>query len=83
MRLGPNDAILDDECSFEDALALDTCLREDPCRGVVLEGCGHLHGAVVQTLLVLGPRLRGRPADAFVRDWLMPALRRHSGGLLR
>jgi hypothetical protein len=46
---------------------------------VNLEGCGHLHSAVVQVLLVLGPRLRGLPADSFVREWLAPALRRHGG----
>jgi len=78
---GSDEALIAGDGDLDDARALDAWLREDPSRVVNLEGCGHLHSAVVQVLLVLGPRLRGRPADPFVNQWLLPALRRHCGGL--
>jgi hypothetical protein len=76
---GPDEAVISGEGDLDDARALDAWLREDPSRVVNLEGCGHLHTAVVQVLLVLGPRLRGLSADSFVREWLVPALRRQGG----
>jgi hypothetical protein len=80
VKLGSGEAVIVNDGDLDDARALDAWLREDPSRGVVLDSCGHLHGAVAQVLLVLGPRLRGRPSDAFVRDWLVPALRRRFNG---
>jgi hypothetical protein len=43
---------------------------------VDISACEWLHGAVVQTLLALGPRLQGTPASPFLRDLLRPALLR-------
>ena len=79
VTFGPDEAVIAGEGDLDDARSLDAWLCEDPSRGVNLDGCGHLHTAVVQVLLVLGPRLRGVPADSFVREWLVPALRRHGG----
>ena len=76
---GPDEAVISGEGNLDDARALDAWLREDPNRSVNLDGCGHLHSSVVQVLLILGPRLRGVPADSFVKQWLVPALRRHGG----
>jgi anti-anti-sigma regulatory factor len=79
LTFGPDEAVIAGEGDLDDARALDAWLREDPSRVVNLEGCGHLHSAVVQVLLILCARLRGVPADFFVKQWLVPALRRHSG----
>jgi len=80
LTFGADEAIIVGQGDLDDARALDAWLRKDPTRVVNLEGCGHLHSAVVQVLLVLGPRLRGLPTDSFVKEWLVPALRRHGGG---
>ncbi len=78
LKLSSDHVMLEGDLDLEDARGLDRLLREDPERAVCLSACGHMHAAVAQVILVLGPRLRGRPEDAFVRDWLLPALRRHS-----
>jgi hypothetical protein len=46
---------------------------------VDLRGCGRLHSAVVQALIAYAPQLRGAANDAFIRDFLEPALKRPGG----
>jgi hypothetical protein len=41
---------------------------------VDLTSASQLHGAVVQVLLQFRPEIRGQPQQAFLRDFLIPAL---------
>jgi hypothetical protein len=48
----------------DDAEALAQWLLQQPAPAVHLGKCEHLHGAVLQVLLVLRPRVTAAPADA-------------------
>jgi hypothetical protein len=54
-------------CGVEDAEVLQRHLLAAPGATVEWGGCEHLHSAVIQVLLVGKPRLRGSPANAFLR----------------
>lgn len=62
-------------CLVEDAEPLLLALQADPTRGVDVAAATRLHLAVVQLLLAARPAISGVPADAFLRDRLMPLLR--------
>jgi hypothetical protein len=63
-------AALEGVVSVEDAETLMQWLRVQAKPAVHLGKCEHLHGAVLQVLLALRPRIAAAPADA----WLAGAL---------
>ncbi len=65
---------LEGNCGVEEAETLAALLEEDGPWEVDLSGCGHLHGALVQAMLIFRPRLRGLPEDVFMKGQLYPAL---------
>ncbi|MGU3493686.1 hypothetical protein ACLBXM_06545 [Xanthobacteraceae bacterium A53D] len=65
---------LEGACRVEDAEPLTALLQREPRPIVDLSSCTAIHSAIVQVLLAFRPELRGAPADAFIRDMLLPAL---------
>ncbi len=59
---------------IEDAETLVALLQAHPGCTVDLTECGPLHTAVTQVLLAFRPALAGQPADAFLKDWVLPLL---------
>ena len=59
-------AALEGNVSVEDAETLAQWLQQRADPGVNLAKCEHLHGAVLQVLLALRPKVTGRPADAML-----------------
>lgn len=74
VRLDGNVIILEGPCRVEDAEPLLGWLQADRGRIVDLAGAEHLHAAVLQVLMALRPAMRGTARDAFLRDWIIPAL---------
>ncbi|MFC1456986.1 hypothetical protein ACETIH_09705 [Microvirga arabica] len=74
VRLDGNVIILEGSCRVEDAEPLLGWLQADRGRMVDLAGAEHLHAAVLQVLMALRPSMRGMAGDAFLRDWIAPAL---------
>jgi hypothetical protein len=74
VRLDGNVIILEGPCRVEDAEPLLGWLQANRGRMVDLAGAEHLHAAVLQVLMALRPRIRGTAGDAFLRDWITPAL---------
>ncbi len=62
------------ECRVEDDEPLLAALQGGTAVSVDLTDAGHLHAAVVQTLLALRPPLAGLPSDSFTTKWLVPLL---------
>lgn len=62
------------DCPVEDAETLLVLLQQNRAAAIDLDDCGRLHMAVMQVLLAAHRPVRGRPAHAFVRDWLLPQL---------
>ena len=61
-------------CRVEDAEPL-TALLQDICDSTLdLSTCEGLHAAVVQAILAFHPEIIGLPDNAFLRDWLLPAV---------
>lgn len=65
---------LSGRCTAEDAEPLLKLLILG-ARQVDLTGCEYLHGAVVQLLMAGQPEVVGEPAG-FLRDWLIPLIRK-------
>jgi hypothetical protein len=63
-------------CGAEDAEVLQRHLLAAPGSTVEWAGCKYLHSAVIQVLLVGGPRVEGTPDDAFLTAHIAPILRR-------
>ena len=57
----------------DDAEALTQWLLKQAAPAVHLGGCEHLHGAVLQVLLALQPRIVAPPPDALLAGALAPA----------
>lgn len=74
VRLDGNVIILEGQCRVEDAEPLLGWLQADRGRTVDLTDAEHLHAAVLQVLMALQPAVRGTARDAFLRDWIIPAL---------
>ncbi|WP_066798567.1 hypothetical protein [Sphingomonas soli] len=69
------DAIrLTGNCPVEDAETLLALLQENAVASIDINDCGCLHMAVVQVLLAAARPVRGAPANAFVREWLVPQM---------
>jgi hypothetical protein len=66
---------LEGACRVEDAEPLAAALLAR-VRPVDITTCATLHAAVLQVLLAFQAPLTGKPATAFLRDHLAPALRR-------
>jgi hypothetical protein len=74
VRLDGNIIVLEGACRVEDAEPLLRWLQADRGRSVDVTGAEHLHAAVLQVLMALRPGIRGAAKDAFLRDWITPAL---------
>jgi anti-anti-sigma regulatory factor len=74
VRLDGNIIVLEGACRVEDAEPLLGWLQADKDIVVDLTDAEHLHTAVLQVLMALRPALKGTPKDAFIRDWITPAL---------
>jgi hypothetical protein len=61
-------------CRVEDAEPLAALLQGVSNSTLDLSACEGLHAAVLQAILAFGPKLVGVPADAFLRDRLLPAM---------
>jgi hypothetical protein len=61
-------------CRVEDAEPLTALLQDISDSTLDLSACEGLHAAVVQAILAFHPRITGLPGDAFLRDWLLPAM---------
>lgn len=66
--------VLEGACRVEDAEPLLGWFQAERDLIVDLTGAEHLHTAVLQILIAMRPALKGTPRDAFIREWLMPAL---------
>lgn len=65
---------LSGRCGVEDAEVLQRHLLAAPGSTIEWKGCELLHAAVVQVLLVGGPRVRGQPKTAFLRAHIAPII---------
>lgn len=63
-------------CGVDVAEPLLAWLIEQPHPRVDLAACQHLHTAVLQVLLVARPAVAAEPAEAFLRDCVIPLLGR-------
>jgi hypothetical protein len=65
---------LEGDCRVEEAETLLQMLQTHPDAPVDLSQCRHLHGALVQVLLVFKAKVSGAPETAFLRDLVLPNL---------
>lgn len=63
IRYHKKQAMLDGFITVEDAEALSNWLREGAGRAVHMGQCAQVHGAVLQVLMALKPRVVAVPAD--------------------
>jgi hypothetical protein len=61
-------------CRVEDAEPLTALLQGISDSTLDLSACEGLHAAVVQAILAFHPTIIGLPDNAFLRDWLLPAM---------
>jgi hypothetical protein len=64
------------DCGIEDAEVLLSVLNDGRGRPVDVSAARHLHAAIVQIFIAYEPTLMGTPSDAFLAQWVMPAIRR-------
>lgn len=74
VRLDGDVILLEGECRVEDAEPLLGWLQANRERIVDLTNAEHLHSSVLQVLMALQPSMKGTPRDAYLRDWIFPAL---------
>lgn len=74
LRFGKNTVAFDDGCLVEEALALLEFLQVHPAARVNLRGCTHMHTAILQVLMALGPKITALPDEPFLQRWLTPPL---------
>jgi len=67
--------VLDGPCPVEDAELLCQFLQATPDATCDWTGCGRLHTAVVQVLMVARPAFVGPCGDPWVETWVAPQLR--------
>jgi len=73
VRLEDGCVVVAGACGVEEAETLLDLLQANPGVTVDLGRSTRLHTALVQILYAVQPPLRGSPADAFAREWLLPA----------
>lgn len=78
VRVDQDTVHLEGACPVGDAEPLLAALQAIPELSVDLSGAIKLHLAVVQLLLAARAGVRGVPADPFLRDHILPRLRRLS-----
>ncbi|WP_205618565.1 MULTISPECIES: hypothetical protein [Brevundimonas] len=61
---------LEGDCHVEDAETLHGLLLANDIARVDLTGCGRMHAAVLQVLLVMRPAISGSPTDPMTSRWL-------------
>jgi len=61
-------------CGLDDADLLLQHILAAPAASVDWRACEQAHTAVIQTLLVCDPTLRGPPVSAFLRDIVAPMI---------
>lgn len=67
-------------CDHTDVEPLLVALQGSFSPHIDLTEAVHLHGAVLQLLLTLASvEIEGAPADAFIGQWLAPAIMRNQG----
>lgn len=76
VRLDGNVIHLAGDCRVEEAEALLVLLQADHGRVVDISGCRDVHTSLVQVLLSYAPIVRGDPSDHYLRDLILPNLRR-------
>ncbi|MEN2787249.1 hypothetical protein ACFOKI_04970 [Sphingomonas qilianensis] len=62
------------DCLVEDAETLLALLQQHDAVLIDIGACTRLHLAVLQALLAAGGPIRGEPASAFIKKWLLPQL---------
>ena len=70
IRFEEGTALLEGVVGVEDAETLVSWLRSQPNPAVALNGCVHLHAAVLQALLVLRPAIVSRPTERWLSEVL-------------
>lgn len=83
VRIEQGVARLEGACGVEDAEPLFAALSAGRATAVDLSACEKLHGAAAQALLRFRVEITGWPTDAFLRDFVAPALERHRAGMDR
>jgi hypothetical protein len=68
-------AALEGHVAVEDAETLAQWLRAQAAPAVHLGKCEQVHGAVLQVLLALRPRVTAAPADPWLAALLKPSLK--------
>jgi hypothetical protein len=68
------EARFEDVCTVEDALPLFEFLTNSEAPQIDLSACTYLHTALLQLLLVAGPRIAAPPADPSLARWVVPLL---------
>ncbi|MEO5333787.1 MAG: hypothetical protein H7839_17380 [Magnetococcus sp. YQC-5] len=68
------EAILTATVAIEEAETLLAWLKEHGQGSVNVQGCQHLHTAVLQVLLALRPPLGEPPTDPFLKEHVWPLL---------
>ena len=81
IRIEDNIAWLEGACSVADAEPLFAALRAGCVTTVDVSSCRNVHAAVAQTLIRFSVSITGAAPDPFVRDFIAPALERHSAGI--
>ena len=71
VRIAADAIHLEGRCLVEDAETLLVALQQSPALAVDVACVQRLHLAVVQVLLALRPRLRGRPHDQFLSRYIL------------
>jgi hypothetical protein len=64
------------DCGIEDAEVLLSVLNDGRGRPVDVSAARHLHAAIVQILIAHEATLTGTPDDAFLAQWVLPAIKK-------
>lgn len=72
--LNGNAIALIGDCGVAEAEELLSLVQSNPQLVVDVSASGMVHTALWQVLLTFLPEVSGEPDDAFVREWIMPAL---------
>lgn len=88
IRFKKNAVLCEQSCTVEEALPLLEFLQAHPAARVDLRACTHMHTAVLQVLMALGPKLAALPTEIFLQRWLTPLLvpflvKRAGGGKIK
>jgi len=74
LRFTKTSVVFEEFCAVEEALPLLEFLQANPGARANLRACTHMHTAVLQVLMALGPKVAALPTEAFLQRWLTPLL---------